>query len=345
MLGVFAGYVLSGDYLSADYIDAFVEDALDEIEYVIGDASTRWGSQRVKDGHPAPFPLHYVEIGNEDFFDHSGSYPARYKKFYEAIKARYPQLQVISTIDAKLMDEWARQTGVEDVKLDIVDEHYYRGTVDMYRAATQYDSYDRNGPQIFCGEWASREGKPTTNLNAALGDAAWMTGMERNADIVMGHCYAPLFVNVNPYGMQWESDLIGYDALTAYGSPSYHAQCMFAQNVGNKIVPVESSGMPMMTINGERLPACYYSATTDTQTGKTYLKIVNGSAERQTVTINLAGGRTAKKGTLSTLTSAKPTDTNTIALPRNIVPTSKTVKVGQRTTLTLPPYSINVLAI
>lgn len=343
ILGVFAGYVLSTDYLSADFCDNFVQDALDEIEYVIGGADTKWGAQRIKDGHPEPFPLHYVEIGNEDFFDLSGSYPGRYKKFYEAIKAKYPHLQIISTQEAKMIKEQAEETGVENIKLDVVDEHYYRSTEDMYRAFNQYDSYDRKGPKIFCGEWASREGTPTTNMNAALGDAAWMSAMERNSDIVIAHCYAPLFVNVNKGGMQWESDLIGVDALSAYGSPSYYAQCMYANHVGNKIVPVEVAKMPKMTAKDGELPQIYYSATTDTKTGKTYLKLVNGGSTKQNVTIYIKGGKVQKNGKQIILTSAKPEDTNSIDNPRNIVPVAKKIKAGKNFKVNLPAYSVNVL--
>ena len=343
ILGVFAGYVLSTDYLSADFCDNFVQDALDEIEYVIGGADTKWGAQRIKDGHPEPFPLHYVEIGNEDFFDLSGSYPGRYKKFYEAIKAKYPHLQIISTQEAKMIKEQAEETGVDNIKLDVIDEHYYRSTEDMYRAFNQYDSYDRKGPKIFCGEWASREGTPTTNMNAALGDAAWMSAMERNSDIVIAHCYAPLFVNVNKGGMQWESDLIGVDALSAYGSPSYYAQCMYANHVGNKIVPVEVAKMPKMAAKDGELPQIYYSATTDTKTGKTYLKLVNGGSTKQNVTIYIKGGKVQKNGKQIILTSAKPEDTNSIDNPRNIVPVAKKIKAGKNFKVNLPAYSVNVL--
>ena len=344
LLAVFAGYTLSGDYVTGDYVDGFVRDALDEIEYVIGGPETKWGAQRVKDGHPAPFPLHYVEIGNEDFFDKSGSYPGRFKKFYEAIKAKYPQLQIISTVDAKMMADDAKETGVENVKYDVIDEHYYRNTVDMYRAFHQYDSYDRKGPKIFCGEWASREGEPTTNMNAALGDAAWMAGMERNSDIVIAHCYAPLFVNVNPHGMQWKSDLIGYDALNAYGSPSYYAQCMFAGNVGDKIVPVEVSDMPKMNVKGAKMDQLYYSATRDSKTGKVYLKLVNGGATTVTLTIDNVGAKSGGKAVWTVLKSAKPEDTNSIDHPRNIVPATTKTKAGKMFKLTLAPYSVNVLA-
>jgi alpha-L-arabinofuranosidase len=208
-------------------LEPFVQEALDEIEYATGDATTKWGKERAKDGHPAAFTLHYVEIGNEDYFDRSGSYDGRFAQFYDAIKAKYPHLQIIAT------------TPVKSRKPDVLDEHFYRSARAMERDVHHYDRYDRKGPKIFVGEWATREGNPTPNLNAALGDAAWMIGMERNADIVIMHCYAPLFVNVSPGAMQWPTDLIGYDALGSYGSPAYYAQKMFSENRGDTILPVE----------------------------------------------------------------------------------------------------------
>ena len=129
VVGVFAGYVLSGDHLDGDYIKPFIQDALDEIEYIMGDASTKWGAVRARDGHPEPFPLHYVEIGNEDFFDRSGSYPNRFKMFYEAIKARYPQLQIISTVGYDAL----KSKAIPNPVVDVIDEHYYRNAHDMYR--------------------------------------------------------------------------------------------------------------------------------------------------------------------------------------------------------------------
>ena len=159
----------------------------------------KWGARRAMDGHPAPFQLSYVEIGNEDGFDLSGSYERRYVQFYDAIKATYPQLQIISTVGGR--DPLGQRVKVPVHNLDIMDEHYYRNAREMEEDAAHYDNYDRKGTKVFVGEWATREGEPTPNFNSALGDAAWMTGMERNSDIVIMSCYAPLFVNVNPGGM------------------------------------------------------------------------------------------------------------------------------------------------
>ena len=343
VVGVFAGYVLNGDHLDGDYIKPFIQDALNEIEYIMGDASTKWGAVRARDGHPEPFPLHYVEIGNEDFFDRSGSYPNRFKMFYEAIKARYPQLQIISTVDYDAL----KSKAIPNPVVDVIDEHYYRNAFDMYRNAFQYDSYDRKGPKIFCGEWATREGSPTPNMNAALGDAAWMSCMERNSDICIMSCYAPLFVNVEPGAMQWSSDLIGYDILNAYGSPSYWAQVMFSQYLGDRIVPIEAIDIPKQKLDrNDEANAVFYTATKDTKTGKIYLKLVNAVGDAQQLKIKLAGVKKVKsKAEKVVLKSDKPEDTNTIDKPMSITPGKSTQKVGKQFPITLAPYSITVLAI
>ncbi|HEY2761020.1 MAG TPA: alpha-L-arabinofuranosidase C-terminal domain-containing protein, partial [Pirellulales bacterium] len=232
VLAVYAGYSLQQQRIAAgNDMLPLVNDALDEIEYVAGGADTGWGARRVKDGHPEPFKLTYVEVGNEDNFDNvPGSYEQRFAQFFDAIKAKYPNLLVIATMP------------IRDRKPDLVDDHYYRSAVDMERDSNHYDAqdngrakYSRSGPKIFVGEWATTEGRPTPTLQAALGDAAWMTGMERNSDIVSISCYAPLFVNVNRGASQWGTNLIGYDALKSYGSPSYYAQKMFSENRGDRV--------------------------------------------------------------------------------------------------------------
>src|SRR5580704_18127622 len=223
VLAVYAVYSLRGEHVVGADLDPFVQDALDEIEYVTGDATTKWGAERAKDGHPAAFPLHYIEIGNEDQFDKSGSYDARFAQFANAIRAKYAQqFKLIAT------------TPVKSVAPDVLDDHYYETPEQMFALVHKYDTYDRTtGPKIFVGEWATRTGSPTPDFGAALGDAAWMTSLERNSDLIVMASYAPLFTNVNPGGMQWATDLIGYDALRSYGSPSYYAQVLFASHVGD----------------------------------------------------------------------------------------------------------------
>ena len=355
LLAVFAGYVLNRDYLDAGpFLQPFVDDALAEIEYVAGDVNTKWGAQRAKDGHPKPFPLHYIEIGNEDGFDMSGSYGRRYAQFYDAIKAKYPQLHIISTVGGK--DFLGARFPAPEGKTEIVDEHYYRNASEMEENAGQYDSYDRNGPKIFVGEWATREGFPTPNFNSALGDAAWMTGMERNSDLVIMASYAPLFVNVNPGGMQWKSDLIGYDALNSFGSPSYYAQVLFSNHLGNKIIPLTPENIPTQLTKlsardsaagkqPKTIDGMFFSATLDSQKNILYLKIVNTLSTSQQLTVDLAGAqKVAKEGDSWTLKADGPTATNSITDPEKIVPVESPVHgLGKTFTKTFPAYSITVL--
>jgi alpha-N-arabinofuranosidase len=233
VLAVFAGYALRGAHVDAGPdLQPYVQEALDEIEYCTGDASTKWGHERAINGHPDPFKIEYVEIGNEDWFDRAHTYDARFAQFYDAIKAKYPNLQLIATAP------------IQSRRPDVLDEHFYRSTRQMERDTHHYDTYDRNGPKIFVGEWATREGIPTPNLGAAISDAAWLTGLERNSDLVVLSSYAPLLVNVNPGGSQWSTNLIGYDALSSFGSPSYYAQKMFNKNRGDTVLPVEIKEQP-----------------------------------------------------------------------------------------------------
>jgi alpha-N-arabinofuranosidase len=325
VLAVYAGYSLKGEHIDAGpALSPYVDDSLDEIEFVNGDTSTKWGALRAKLGHPAPFPLKYVEIGNEDEFDRSHSYEDRYAQFYKAIKAKYPQLQLIATMP------------ITQTKPDVLDDHYYKRADEFFSFVKHYDTADRNGPKIFVGEWATREGTPTTNMGAALGDAAWMTAMERNSDLIVIASYAPLLVNVNPGGMQWDSNLIGYDALTSYGSPSYYAQCAFAEYLGTE-VPMSSVGG-----GGERF---FYSVTRDPARGVVYLKLVNASSIAQPVQIAIMGAKSVgNTGTLVSLTGNSPEQTNTISAPKRIVPVTTTLEgVGSEFSHTVPPYSVQVL--
>ena len=267
VLAVYGGYSMKQEHVDpGDDLEPYVQDALEELEYVTGDANTKWGAQRVKDGHPEPFKLGYVEVGNEDFFDHSGSYSGRYKQFYEAIKAKYPQVQIIATAPVKSMQP------------DILDDHFYLTAEDYFNDIHHYDKFDRKGPKIFMGEYATMEGSPTADFGAALGDAAWLTGVERNTDVVVMSSYAPLLVNVHNGGMQWHPDLIGYDGLSSYGSPSYYVLSLFAANVGNEV--------PESSLTGAG-PRVAYSVTKKDDT--IYLKIVNGVASAQELEIDLAG--------------------------------------------------------
>jgi alpha-N-arabinofuranosidase len=328
VLAVYAGYSLQQEVVKtgAD-MEPYVQDALDEIEYVTGDASTKWGAERVKDGHPAPFALTYVEIGNEDAFDRSRSYDARFTQFFKAIKGKYPQLQLISTANS-------RGNEVKSVRPDIIDDHYYKRAEEFFADVHHYDKADRNGPKIFVGEWATREGTPTPNMGAALGDAAWMTGMERNSDLIILSSYAPMLTNVNPNGMQWQSDLIGYDANSAYGSPSYYAQMMFASHIGTEVLGTDLQGA------GDRM---FTSVTRDAAKGVVYVKLVNASSAKQDVKISLTGANVKGSAKLISLSAGTTAATNSITDPKRVVPIETTVKAGKEFTRTVPGYSVEVL--
>lgn len=356
VLAVFAGYVLNHDVIeSGTELNGFVEDALNEIEYLTGGPNTKWGARRAKDGHPKPFELEYVEVGNEDGFDDSGSYEARFAQFYDAIKKKYPKMKVISTTGGK---DWLGQKfPIKSRRPDLVDEHYYASTWDMMSMASKYDDYDRKGPKIFVGEWAAQDvpepwtnpGKkgPTPNLNCALADAAFMTGMERNSDIVEMSCYAPLLVNVNPGGRQWAVNLIGYDTLSSFGSPSYYAQKMFMENLGDQTVVSNSTGLPTQTNGNQTIPALFHAATIDSKTGMIYLKVVNPQATPQTVDFSLSGAKTIQpNGEEIQLVGANLKDMNSIDEPTKVAPKTSVVEgLGARFSRTFPAYSVTVMKI
>ena len=353
VLGLFAGYALNHDYIKAGpELSGFVQDALDEIEFVTGGANTKWGAVRAKLGHPKPFPLECVEVGNEDWFDESGSYEGRFVQFYDAIKKKYPKLKVISTTGGK---DTGSRWPIRRRRPDLIDEHYYSEYWDMLGQATKYDEYDRKGPKVFVGEWATHDtlapwqagpnAGPTPNLKCTLGDAAFMTGLERNSDVVAMSCYAPLLVNVNPSGRQWSLNLIGYDALTSFGSPSYYAQKMFAENLGDRTVPLTLVGVPAQQGSRNRtLPGLFASATRDTKTGALYVKLVNTLATPQDVAFELKGGTVASDGTLTTLSGDDLKAMNTVEEPTKIAPTASGVSgLGSSFRQTLPGYSVVVL--
>ncbi len=235
VLALFAGYVLNGDHFLAgsQEMAIYTQEALDEIEYVSGSAKSKWGKLRAADGFQEPFTLRYVEIGNEDWFDRSGSYNGRFTQMATAIHKRYPKLKIIATAP------------VSGFKPDLYDDHFYRSAHQLVQMATLYDKpsgmaapltfngggwngRQPDGIKTFVGEWAAQEGRPTPNLSSALGDAAFVMGLEKNSDAVLMECYAPLFVNVSPAdtekgypkAMQWNTNLIGYDALHSFGSAS-----------------------------------------------------------------------------------------------------------------------------
>ena len=330
VLAVYAGYALKGAYIHPGKdLEPYVQDALDEVEYVTGGVDTKWGAIRAQNGHPAPFPLHYIEIGNEDQFDKSGSYPARFEQFALALRKKYPQYKLIITAQVEIKNAAAAP--------DLIDDHYYKSAAEMFDLVHHYDSAPRTGPKVFVGEWATRSGSPTPNFGDALGDAAWMTSMERNSDLILISSYAPMLVNVNPGAMQWSTDLIGFDALRAYASPSYYAQALFAGHVGDGTAKTTMTGA-----GPSDLARFFYSATVSSTQHVLHVKLVNASNHDQPLTLDLTGisARTAK---MTTLHAASFQATNSITSPEAIKPIESTLRITPAHTV--PAFTIEVIDI
>lgn len=233
------------DYQAYTDLNWYIQDALDAIEYANGAATTTYGAMRVANGHPEPFGLEYVEIGNENYF--GNNYSNRYSLFYNAIKAKYSNIQLIGNVAAWGTDSPA---WTFSYPVDYVDEHYYRSPqwfIDQYQ---KYDSYSRTSPKVYVGEYAVTSGCGNGNLIAALGEAVYMAGMEKNSDIVPMNSYAPIFVNNND--RKWNPDMIVYNSSSAYATPSYYVQKLFATNVGTVNVTVHDSlNVGMVPIQGK----------------------------------------------------------------------------------------------
>ena len=214
-----------------DQMGQWIQDALDAIEYANGSVNSVWGSLRAKNGHPEPFNLKYLEIGNENG---QAPYAERWALFTKAIHDKYPDIKLIA-------DDWAGSHPKEPMP-EIIDEHYYNNPDWFIWNANKYDSYDRKGPKIFIGEYAVTSNTGNGNLRGAIGEAAWMTGMERNSDIVIMGSYAPLFCNANHKA--WPVNLINFDSYRWFGLPSYYVQKMFANNQGTVSLPVHVEKAP-----------------------------------------------------------------------------------------------------
>ncbi len=323
ILAVFAGYTLNHTVVAQSALAPYVQDAVDEIQYAIGPTTSTYGAMRAADGHPAPFNLHYVEVGNEDFFDTSGSYNAyRFPMFYDAIKAADPQLKIIAT------------TNVTSRTPDVIDDHYYSNDPSVIAGdAHNYDTTSRSGPKHIVGEYAVTQGSPTGTLAAALGEAALLTGLERDADVVIGASYAPLLVNVN--AQSWPTNLIGYNGLASYGSPSYYAQKMFGDSLGDTVAPSQIAGG-----NGN-----LWAVASTKAGGTTYLTVVNRGTSAVTVSVDLAGASAVSGGT-STVLTGDPAAMNSIGHPTAVVPAAHRVGAsGPSFRHTFPASSLTVLSL
>jgi alpha-L-arabinofuranosidase len=324
-----------------DDLQPYIQDALDLIEFANGPVSTRWGGLRAAMGHPAPFNLKMMGVGNEQW---GPQYIERYTLFSAAIKKQYPAIRLVNSVgpnpDGDLFD-FLNDT-LRKLHADILDEHYYRSPEWFLQHAARYDSYDRKGPKIFAGEYAAQSAQVATpdnknNWKCALSEAAYMTGLERNADVVQMASYAPLFAHVD--GWQWTPDLIWFDNLRSYGTPDYYVQKLFATNKGSYTVPL---GQPLTGQNG-----LYGSACIDQPAHELILKLVNTTAQPQGPVIHIEGvKKTAVTARVTVLKAATPDKMNSLEDPMAVSPVSGELSCkGRVLTPTLAPYSFSVIRI
>lgn len=314
-------------HVAVDHLDSYIQDALDLIEFANGDVSTKWGKLRADMGHPAPFNLKFIGIGNEQWGE---EYIVRLEPFMDAIRKAYPEMKIIGGSgpgsEGKDFDYlWPE---MKRLNVDLVDEHFYRPESWFLEQGARYDNYDRNGPKVFAGEYACHgSGKKWNHYNAALLEAAFMTGLERNADIVHMATYAPLFAHVD--GWQWRPDMIWFDNLRSVKTVSYYVQQLYAQNKGTNVLPLTMNGKPVTGADDQK--GLFASAAWDEADKEIIVKIVNTSDESQPVKLNLNGLKkkeTLNNGKLITLKSRDLEAENTLDNPNLIVPEESRISIN-----------------
>ena len=306
-------------HVSVDSLAPYIQDALDLIEFANGDITTKWGSVRAEMGHPQPFGLKFLALGNEQW---GPEYIARLEPFLAPIRKAYPDIKIVGTSgpdsEGKEFDYLWKE--MKRLDIDLVDEHFYRPEEWFLSSGTRYDNYDRKGPKVFAGEYACHiAGKKYNHFRPALLEAACMTGMERNADIVQMATYAPLFAHVD--GWQWRPDLIWFDNLESMPTSSYYVQQMFGSNKGTYVVPLTlPDGRPLAGTEGQN--GMFASATYDSAADQVILKIVNTSDAPQQVRVDVKGlkkGKSIAGGTTWTL-HADNEDENTLGMQDKVKP-------------------------
>ena len=345
-------------HVPMDQLDPYIQDCLDLIEFANGDETTTWGKKRAEMGHPAPFNLKLIGVGNEQW---DVLYYYRLEGFVKAIRAKYPNIKIVGTSgpdsEGKMFEKgWA---AMKRLKADLVDEHFYRNE-DWFLAseegkakypncgALRYDSYDRKGPKVFAGEYACH-GKNRHKWNhyeTSILEAAFMTGMERNADVVYMTAYAPLFAHVE--GWQWRPDLIWYDNLRSFRSVSYYVQQLYACNKGTNVLSLTMNGKTVANQDGQ--DGLFASSVFDKETGAVIVKVANTSRQQQPVTLNLQGLKGQYAVSTQTLSHDGMDDENTLDRPNKIVPQAGTVgiemgKKGAVVSDQLPPMSFRLYRI
>jgi alpha-N-arabinofuranosidase len=334
----------SAEVVPLDELDPYIQDALDLIEFANGSPETKWGKIRSEMGHPAPFNMKYLGIGNEQW---GPQYFERYTMFEKAVNDKYPEINIVSGTGPQPDDELFKYaaTALKSLKPALVDEHYYRPPQWFRDNATRYDNYDRNSYKIFAGEFAAQSvftASPDNknNWECALSEAAFMTGLERNADVVNMVSYAPLFAHVD--GWQWTPDLIWFNNLTSYGTTNYYVQKLFSTNKGTNTLSILQDGKPLTGESG-----IYASAVIDRKTGEVILKIVNTSPETRNKTIQIKTSvKLNPKAVLTVLKDEKLNAMNTIDKPDAVKPVESEIALkGKSAELKLGPYSLNVVRI
>lgn len=332
----------TGELVPLDKLDPYVQDALDLIEFANGNASTKWGKLRTDLGHPAPFNLKMIGVGNEQW---GPQYIDRWKIFTKAIKTKYPDIKIVSALgpspegkEFDLLNKTFRSLGA-----DILDEHYYAPAKWFRDNARRYDNYDRKGPKIFAGEYAAQSKSTVSpqnknNWECALSEAAFMTGLERNADVVNMASYAPLFAHVE--GWQWTPNLIWFDNLKSYATPNYYVQQLFSVNKGTDVVP--------LTLNNEAVAGqndSYATASLDKNTNELVIKFVNTSTSAQNVSFKITGSKGyQKQATVTTLKADSKDTENSLTAPTTVSPVESTVDIsGNTLKLAVEPYAFKVV--
>lgn len=311
-------------------LDSYIQDALDLIEFANGNTDTKWGKLRADMGHPASFNLKFIGIGNEQWGE---EYPAHLKPFIEAIRKAYPGIKIVGSSgpdsEGKQFDYlWPE---MKRLNADLVDEHFYRPESWFLSQGARYDNYDRKGPKVFAGEYACHgKGKKWNHFHAALLEAAFMTGLERNADIVHMATYAPLFAHVE--GWQWRPDMIWFDNLNSVRTTSYYVQQLFATYKGTNVLSLTMDKKPVTGAKGQN--GLFASAVYDKDKDEYIIKVVNTSDEMQHLFLNMKGLKKIEYFTQARCIKLSSTDMNkdnTVENPMVIVPQETSVSMGGQT--------------
>lgn len=330
----------TGELVPMDDLDPYVQDALDLIEFANGSIETPWGKIRAEMGHPAPFNLKLIGVGNEQW---GPQYIERYKVFEKAIKEKYPKMTIVSGAGPFPEGDYFDYGNKELKKLNaqIIDEHYYKNPKWFRDNATRYDNYDRKGPKVFAGEYAAQSVAIVSpdnknNWECAFSEAAFMTGLERNAEVVNLTSYAPLMAHAEAW--QWTPDMIWFNNLEAYGSANYYVQKLFSTNKGTDLISITKDQKPLTGQNN-----LYASAVKDSNSNEIIIKLVNTSSNFQVVNIKVNGNKFFQKGIIETLTSPNLEDVNSFETPKKISPFEKEIEIkSSKAQLNLPAYSVSV---